>query len=268
MGWTVQSSCLIQNRDGSWSRKPGTATALFQKSVILFDGKTQTWILNSMYTGEGDLWGCFGPAPRQSRIKPASSSIGEELDRRAGIPSFEMYRFGEGTSYFRARHEEIFNLELMRSMSEIQDWKSRNGFREITEKESEVFEYYFNKDMVFFGALISYGYPCEGQVVNVWTPPVQVTFESDQIWFPMKSSTTGDGTHSFVSMDLLTTQVNPTNMPPRYDIKFEGKFELGYRHYNWTRIEAKLAMEEMEEDLEIPVQPERKLRLEKIDYFL
>ena len=253
MGWTVQSSFGSRITLGATvSRQPGRATALFDKSVIIFDGRTETWVLNTMYTGIGDLWGCFGPLPRESRCKPTTRSLVERLDQSVEIPSFDEFRGGENSIYFRSRQTDIYNLEIMRTMGDIQQWKRRNGFRDITEKENAVFHYYFDREMNFFGALLSYGYPSEGDTVSVWTQPVQVTFHSDRIRFPLRSGTTGDGTHSFLSFDLLTSNGWP-DVPAKFNVKFEGQFELGRQLYNHVRVEARLTFDQMEDDFDAQI---------------
>lgn len=250
MGWPVQSSLLRRNADGTFSRVPGTATSLFVKAVMIYDHDTEVMILNFLYNGEGDLFGCLGPLPSKSRSKPIDLSLHRELDARTGLASFESFRTSDTTTYFKARYQDICNLELLRSMDQIRDWKRRNGFRDLTKKENEVFEYYLSKDMIFFASLVPYGYPFKGRPVNVWTQPVQVTFKSNRIWFPMKSTTTGDGTHSFLSLDILTPSGFEIDPPANFDLKFEGEFELGRRAYKLTRIEAKLTMADMEKDFE------------------
>ena len=250
-GWPVQSSCLRRRPDGSLVRVPGTAMALYQKAAIIFDGRREVMVLNSMYQGEGDLFGCFGPIPADAQCKPVGWDLFDRLDAATGARSFDAIRQPNATAASKARREEIFNMELLRTIEQIKSWFDRNGF-DLSARERQVFDYYLQRKSIFFAALVSYGYPCEGQKVSVWTQPVQSAFASDRVWFPMKSSTTGDGDHAFISFDLLTLG-RPQNIPSHYTVTFEGEFELGHRRYHLTRLEARLTMAQMESDLEVPI---------------
>ncbi len=257
-GWPVQSSCLRVRADGTPYRVPGKVASLYQKAAIIFDGKQETMVLNSLYSGEGDLFGCFGPIHAGAETKPTSRALFDELDRQTDMPSFSNARTGDDADRLHARHEDIYNLEILRSMQDIQNWFSRNGFG-MTDKKKSVFEYYLDdRKTPFFAALLSYGYPCQGTMVNVWTQPVQSVFPSDHIWFPMKSTTAADGDFSFVSFDLLT-KGHPVDIPGHFDTKFKGRFELGHQTYNLTRLEGRLSMKQMDQDLDLKVVESSKL---------
>lgn len=253
-GWPVQASCLRTAADGSIRRVPGKATALYQKTAIIFDGRQEVMVLRSMYEGEGDLFGCFGPTPVDSRIKPVSRDLFDSIDSQIGQASFASLRDNRA-SLTNVRSEDIYNLELFRSVAEIRGWFDRNGFA-LSPKVREIVDYYFARRNIFFGALIPYGQACDGTQARVWTPPVQSAFQSDRIWFPMKSSTAGSGDHAFVSFDLLTLG-KPLKIPAMYDVVFRGAMEIGHRRYDLTRLEARLTFQQMEEDLEIMVDPRR-----------
>ncbi len=250
-GWPVQSSYLVKRPDGTTVRVPGRVMALYQRAVIVWDRGIEQMTLNSLYDGEGDLFGCFGPVAADTQTRPATVALFEQLDRRVGRLSFAEFRSGPNAKYFQAPHEMIYNLELLRSMEEIRRWFKRNGF-DMSAQKARVLTYYLDRGRIFFAALLSYEYGYRGGRVSVWTPPVFNRFRSERVWFPMKSTTAGDGTHSFISFDIVTPG-RLGAIPPQYGVVFRGTIELDGRRYNLTRLEAKLTMAQMEEDLELQV---------------
>ena len=254
MGWPVQASLSFESPNGELVRRAGQATTLFQKGAIICDGSQETMVVRFLYTGQGDLFGCVGTVPLSSWIKPTGPDVLDELDYRSGLPSFEMFSREADSSRLSARHQDLYNFELHRSLDEMQSWKERNGFRSVTEKEHEIFEYYLSRNNMFLTSLVPYGYRYEAESdreTNVWTRPVQVTFESDRIRYPLLASTVEDGTHTYISLDLLIADGWPGYLPEGFSVEYEGDFELGFRRYNVTRLEARLPFEDIREDLEI-----------------
>jgi hypothetical protein len=251
MGWPVQSSFLVSINGGELTRVPGTASSLFQKVAIVFDGNTSTMLARFMYTGHGDLFGCIGTIPVDAQIKPVDASLFSRMDQLSGMSSFAKFRNEANEPYFNARTVELVNFEIQRSMDEMAAWKKRNGFREITDREHEVFQYYLDKGMMFLTALVPYGYAIgDDEQVNVWTQPVQISFKSDRVWYPLRGSTVEDVSHSYISLDLLTPG-RPAELPSFFQPNYEGLFELGHRDFTHTRIEADLSVNEMENDIEL-----------------
>jgi hypothetical protein len=254
MGWPVQSSCSRISADRTVTRTPSTAVTLLQRGTIVFDGRTETMVVHFLYSGHGDLFGCVGTVPSQAYVKPVNRTLFGLLDETAGIEGFASFGKREIEPHLQARQQDLVNLELQRSIEQMKEWKERNGFRKVTKSEDTIFQHYLKEDMIFLTALVPYGYPCEAaRTVNVWTQPVQVTFESNRVLYPLLGSKVEDGTHTYVSLDLLTTEGRPVDIPAPFDVVSEGDAEIGYRRYNHTRIEAKIELEKIEEDLEIAV---------------
>lgn len=248
-GWPVQSSYAIREPGGALIRKPGKAMSLYQRAVIIHDGTTERMVLKSLYTGEGDLFGCFGPVGADTRSRPIDDRLFTRLDSAVQRPAFAS--LGRAAMRMTPPRHQLFNLELLRKMDELRLWFDRNGF-EMSPQERALFQEYLDAKRIFFAGLLEYRGYKPGTTVSLWTPTVDNAFSNDRVWYPIRSTTAGDGTHSFISLDVLTRGPLGT-LRDYYTVTHRGRTTLDGRSYRVTRIEARLTMEQMQQDLEIDV---------------
>jgi len=213
-----------------------------QKAVIWYESGTETLILSTTFQGKAENFGWLVPTPFEPQISQASDELFTALDdlttpkyRTEPLPLLgappqgsEVPKTEDNTpTIIQTTKVGIFDITVLKAKDTdgLTKWLEKNDYPYPTDREY-LLKSYIGKDWYFAVAKVDSGAisSASSYLQSGHASPIQLTFKSDQIVYPLKISglATGENTQ------------NTTKVAYSFENGMEGWNEY-YTSYNYNQ---------------------------------